>query len=171
MEPVASKMESGCWKMEPGVTEGVRAKTRVHEDNSPCGGGSQGSVGQIYPLQAVSCPERAGVDRSSLLCTQLFCTSPCQLHLASNFTFLYLAFLHCTLPIASCASECHLFTQFPSCKSPFLEFSSTCMPPKVTFLEISSHSLLFRPNVSGQLHLCTVYLQHRCISFSFLYPS
>ena len=41
------------------------------------------------------------------------------------------------------SSESHLYLKFPSWKSPFSEFSSTFVPPEVTFLEISGHSLHF----------------------------
>ena len=48
MEPRANKIGPGGRKMEPGVSKGAREKSRVHEDNPPCGSGSQGPVGPIY---------------------------------------------------------------------------------------------------------------------------
>ena len=42
------KNDSGGGKMEPGVCKGAREKSRVREDNPPCGSGSQVSVGPIY---------------------------------------------------------------------------------------------------------------------------
>ena len=59
-------------------------------------------------------------------------------------------------------------------RSPFPEFSSTCMPPKVTFLEISAHSLLFSQISPANflrhtkiVFLQVVFLQVVCLLLSF----
>ena len=82
----------------------------------------------------------------------------------------------CTHPACSSlnSSEGHPFLNFPSWKSPFPEFSSTCMPPKVTFPEISAHSLLFSQIYLANclrhmkiVFLQVVFLQVVCLLLSF----
>ena len=69
------------------------------------------------------------------------------------------------------SSESHLFLKFPSWKSPFSEFSSTFVPPEVTFLEISGHSLhfseIYLANYVG--HMQVVFLMR--LSAGCLYVS
>ena len=92
-------------------------------------------------------------------CTHPFCTHP-----------------FCTHPACSSlnSSEGHLFLKFPSWKSPFSEFSSTFVPPKVAFLEISAHSLhfseIYLANYVGHMKkvfLLVVFLQVVFLLLSF----
>ena len=90
-------------------------------------------------------------------CTHPFCTYPACSSLNSSEGYLFLEF-----PSFSSlnSSEGHLFLKIPSWKSPFSEFPSTFVPPKVTFLQISSHSShLFEIDLANYVgHMHVVFL-------------
>ena len=129
-------------------------------------------MGPIYPLRARRRPRRVEEERSVFLHFPLrtflselllnsslnsFCT------LLSEFLSEFLSELLRRSPFLELSSlnssESHLFLKFPSWKSPFSEFSSTFVPPEVTFLEISGHSLHF-----SEIYLAS-YVGHMQVVF------
>ena len=120
-----------------------------------------GWLGPIYPLRARRRPRRVKREWLVFLHSNSSLNSFCTL--LSEFLSEFLSELLRRSPFLELSSlnssESHLFLKFPSWKSPFSEFSSTFVPPEVTFLEISGRSLHF-----SEIHLAN-YVGHMQVVF------
>ena len=155
------KLENGKWKLENGNWKLENGNRKLESDagvpvSGPivpnirrlvwrCAGRPGGARAPIYPLRARRRPRRVERERLVFLHSNSSLNSFCTLlseflseffsELLGRSPFLELSSLN--------SSESHLFLKSPSWKSPFSEFSSTFVPPEVTFLEISGDSLHF----------------------------